>query len=67
MKTHAPMIGPKKNPTPPMNAASRTPPERTALTFSAVTISKLITPSAPAMPAKNDEMISVYQRTRWVS
>jgi hypothetical protein len=30
-----------------MKAASSTPPERTALTFSAVTISKVMQPSAP--------------------
>ena len=37
--TMLPMIGPKKKPAPPMNVASSTPPERTAPTFSAVTIS----------------------------
>ncbi|MNY81892.1 hypothetical protein D3C86_2237020 [compost metagenome] len=49
-----------------MKAASSTPPERTALTFSADTISKLMADKAPAMPAKNAERITTRNRTRWV-
>ncbi len=58
MKTTAPITGPKNTPAPPMKAASSTPPERTALTFSADTISKLMADSAPEMPAKNADRIS---------
>ncbi len=54
----APMIGPKNVPMPPIKAASSTAPERTADTFSAVTISKLMHDSAPAMPAKNADRIT---------
>ena len=52
------MIGPKKKPTPPMKANSSTPPERIALTFSAVTISKLMPPSAAGDAGKEADMIS---------
>ncbi len=48
----APIIGPKKKPMPPMKVNSSTNPERTALTSSAPTVSKLIAVRAPAMPAK---------------
>jgi hypothetical protein len=55
----APSIGPKKNPMPPMNVNRRTEPERSALTFSALTISKLMALRPPAIHAKNAERISV--------
>ena len=49
-----------------MNAASSTPPDRIAWTFSALTISKLMAVRPPAMPAKKLDRISISQRTRWV-
>ena len=64
--TIAPRIGPKKNVTPPMKAASSTPPDRIACTFSALTISKLMAVRPPAMPAKKLDRISISQRTRCV-
>ena len=67
VNTIAPMIGPKKNPTPPMKVASSTPPERMTPTFSAVTISKLIADSPPATPAKNADSTSCRKRTVCVS
>ena len=41
-----------------------TAPERAALTFSALTISKLIAVSPPDMPAKKADNISIRKRTR---
>ena len=57
--TTAPSNGPKKKPMPPMKTNSRMAPERIALTFSALTISKLIAPSAPETPAKKADRIKV--------
>ena len=48
----APMMGPKKNTAPPRKVNSRKAPERTALTTSAVTISKLSAARPPEMPMK---------------
>jgi hypothetical protein len=50
-----------------MKVASSTPPERSAETFSALTISKLMHDSAPDTPAKKAESTSCRKRTFCVS
>jgi hypothetical protein len=65
--TTLPRIGPKKNSTPPMNAASSTPPETRACTAPLPTLSRLIADSPPETPAKNPTSIIMIQRTRCAS